>query len=103
MYKLYYNLKCEDCKRQAEITSKFDWFKRISLSTEPSPIGIPEAGEIVVVNEKNSQLFTGGYALRKVCMNVPLFIPYGILLYLPPILKLVSKNKVGCNGDACDV
>ncbi|MDE2753521.1 MAG: hypothetical protein OXI83_13160 [Gemmatimonadota bacterium] len=100
---LHYNASCPDCARQASRTARLDWFGRVALSTEPSPLGDVPVGEIVVVDRRRKRLFTGVFATRRVCMEVPLFLPLGLLLYLPPILRVVGSRNPGCNGDACDV
>ncbi len=40
---------------------------------------------------------------RKVCLQVPLYVAWGLALYLPPLRRLVGRNKPGCNGDACEI
>ena len=60
-------------------------------------------GEIVVVEKKNSKVFTGVFATRKVCLQVPLLFLYGLVLFLPPILKIVGRKKMGCNDGACEI
>ncbi|MXV96193.1 MAG: hypothetical protein F4Y07_10160 [Gemmatimonadetes bacterium] len=100
---LHYNAACPDCVRQASRTARVDWFGRVAFSTEPSPLGDVPVGEIVVVDRRRKQLFTGVFATRRVCMEVPLFVPLGLLLYVPPILRLVGSRNPGCNGDTCDV
>ena len=60
-------------------------------------------GEIVVAEMKNNRIFTGIFATRKVCLQIPLMLPYGLVLFLPPILKIAGQKKMGCNGDACEI
>ena len=100
---LHYNASCPDCARQASRTTRLDWFGRITLSTEPSPLGEVPVGEIVVVDRRRKRLFTGVFATRRVCMEVPLLLPLGLLLYLPPVRRIVGSRDPGCNGDACEV
>ena len=80
-----------------------DWLDRVELRTDLSPIGEVPAGEIVVVEIRTDRIFTGIYATRKVCLQVPLLVPFGLLLYLPPVLKIAGRRKMGCNGDACEI
>ncbi|MDE2846328.1 MAG: hypothetical protein OXO51_06455 [Gemmatimonadota bacterium] len=80
-----------------------DWLDRVELRTDRSPIGEVPAGEIVVVENRTDRTFTGIYATRKVCLQVPLLVPLGLLLYLPPVLKIAGRRKMGCNGDACEI
>ena len=80
-----------------------DWLGRVALSTANSPLGEVPAGHIVVVDARSNRIFTGIYATRKVCLQVPLFFLYGLVLFLPPIRKIVQKDDRGCNGDACEI
>ena len=100
---LFYNPRCPDCVRQARITGRMDWLHRIELRTDDSPLGKVPVGEIVVVEKESARAFTGVYATRKVCLQVPLLFLYGLALYLPPIRILLGKGKQGCNGDACEI
>ena len=56
-----------------------------------------------MVEERSSRAFTGIYATRKVCMQVPLLFPYGLALFLPPLRSISGRGKPGCNGDACEI
>ena len=100
---LYYNADCSDCARQASRTRKLDWLSRIELSTLDSPIGSVPRGEIVVVDRSNGKVFTGIYATRMICLQVPAFALAGLALYIPPIRKHFGRKKPGCNGDACEI
>ena len=100
---LYYNATCPDCVRQAKLTARMDWLGLVELRTDDSPLGEVPVGEIVVVEKESSRAFTGVYATRKVCLQVPLLFPYGLALYLPPVRALFGRGKQGCNGDACEI
>ena len=100
---LFYNPRCSDCMRQASLTARMDWLNRVELRTDESPLGKVPVGEIVVVDKQSSRAFTGVYATRKVCLQVPLFFLYGLALYLPPVRALFGRDKQGCNGDACEI
>ena len=100
---LHYNPSCPDCVRQAERTARLDWLRAIDLRTDPSPLGEVPVGRIVVVDEQNHRVFSGVYATRQVCLRIPLFFPYGLLLYIAPIRNRVGKSQPGCNGEACEV
>ena len=100
---LHYNASCPDCARQASRTARLDWCDRVALTTQPSPLGEVPVGEIVVVDRRRQRLFTGVFATRRVCMEVPLLLPMGLLLYLRPVLLIVGRRNLGCNGDACEV
>ena len=100
---LYYNPNCPDCVRQAARTARLDWLGRVELRTDESPLGEVPVGEIVVVEKRSARAFTGIYATRKVCMQVPLLFPYGLALSLPPLRAIAGRGKPACNGDACEV
>ena len=99
---LYYNPRCPDCVRQAKLTARMDWLGRVELRTDDSPLGAVPVGEIVVVEKESSRSFTGVYATRKACLQVPLFFLYGLALYLPPVRALFRHGKQGCNGEVCE-
>ena len=84
-------------------TARLDWLGRIALSTASSPLGEVPKGQIVVVDARSNRIFTGIYATRKVCLQVPLFLLYGLVLFLPPIKRLAGGQDEGCNGDACEI
>ena len=100
---LFYNPRCPDCVRQASLTAHMDWLGRVELRTDDSPLGEVLVGEIIVVEKESSRAFTGVYATRKVCLQVPLFFLYGLALYLPPVRTLFGRDRKGCNGDACEI
>lgn len=100
---LYYNADCPDCARQAALARKLDWLGRIEFSTVDSPIGPVPRGEIVVVDPKSQKIFTGIYATRMICLQVPAYVLAGLALYIPPIRKYFGRKKPGCNGDACEI
>ena len=89
--------------RQAGRTARLDWLRRVELRTDESPLGEVPVGEIVVVEKRSARAFTGIYATRKVCMQVPLLCPYALALFLPPIRAIAGRGKPGCNGDACEI
>lgn len=101
--KLYYNSDCSDCVKLSMRTKSLDWLRNVELSTDTPATGELDAGEIAVYENKTKKWFTGIYAVRKVCMYVPAYFFYGLLLYIPPIKKITNKSKVGCNGDYCDI
>ena len=100
---LFYNPRCPDCVRQARLTARMDWLGRVELRTDDSPLGVVPVGEIVVVEKESGRTFTGVYATRKVCLQVPPLFLYGLALYLAPVRILFGREKQGCNGDACKI
>ena len=71
---LYYNANCNDCARKTQRTRSLDWFNRVRVSTEESPIGFAPRGEIIVVEDSSQNVYTGVYATRIICMQVPVYI-----------------------------
>ncbi len=100
---LHYNANCPDCVRQARRIVLLDWLRAINVRTDPSPLGDVPPGEIVVVKERKRRVYTGVYAIRMVCVRIPLLLPYRLLPYLPLVRDRVGKSKPGCNSDACEV
>jgi len=103
MYILFYNKDCKDCEKQAKITGRLDWFHRFEISTANPPTGKLQIGEIAVLDKRNHKIYTGGYASRRICLNIPLYFLIGLMMYFPPIFKLFDKNKAGCNGSSCEI
>ena len=97
---LFYNAECPDCARQGRRTARLDWLRRVRISTDDSPIGPVPRGEIVVVHDAG-KVFTGVYATRAVCMQVPAYLLYGLALHIPLIRWIAGRGNPGCNGDAC--
>ena len=64
---LFYNPRCPNCMRQAQLTARMDWLGRVELRTDDSPLGPVPVGEIVVVEKQSSRAFTGVYATHEVC------------------------------------
>ena len=81
---MHYNANCSVCVRRAMRTSRLDWLSRIELRTDDSPLGAVPPGEIVVVEQHGNRVFTGMDAVRKVCLQIPLLLPYGLVLGLSP-------------------
>ena len=101
--RLHYNPDCAVCVRQAARTARMDWLGRVELRTDDSPLGEVPVGNIVVVDTTKDRIFTGIYATRMVCLQIPLLFLYGLILYVPAIRKLAGQDKQGCNGDACEI
>ena len=99
---LFYNAECADCARQAKRTARLDWLRRVRISTDDSPIGPVPRGEIVVVDD-TQKVFTGVYATRAVCMQVPAYLPYGLVLHIPLFRRIAGRDNQGCSSDACEI
>ena len=100
--RLHFNADCPDCVRKAARTKRLDWLNRVDLRTDESPLGEVPVGEIVVVEEGSNRVFTGVFAIRKTCLQIPLLWLCGLVLCLPLVPKIAGRGKAGCNGDACE-
>lgn len=98
---MFYNADCPICVRKARRTARFDWFGRVELMTSGSPAGTVPAGEIVVVDRRREKLLTGIYATRTVCLHVPAFFVFGLLLQIPFVRKALDRQGDGCRGRIC--
>ena len=87
--RLHYHGSCGDCVRLARRTRRLDWFGRIDFSTDVPPCGPLGAGEIAVVDTASGRVHTGMEATRAVCMRVPLYVPYGLLLHVPFVRRFL--------------
>ena len=96
---LHYNPSCPKCARQAKLTAGMDWLGRVELRTDASPLGDVPAGEIVVVDKRDGGTYAGVHATRKVCLQIPLFFLYGLLLYLSPVRKLAERGGTARSPD----
>lgn len=97
MYTLYYHKDCPECAKQAAIDSKLDWLNRISVSTEIPPTGELEKGEIVLIS-KNGQVFTRGYAIRKISLNIPVYFFLAWFCIFLHFLNWPQKVKLVATG-----
>ena len=100
---LFYNADCPRCARQAARTCRMDWLHRVEPRTDESPLGEVPVGKIVVVDKDSKRAFTGAFATRKVCLQIPLLLPLGLVLFLPPVLRLVGRGNIGCDGEAREI
>ncbi len=100
---LYYNAACPECERKANRTARLDWLNRVRISTRISPIGKVPLGDIVVEDNANNLVFTGIYATRAICLNVPAYFLYGLALYIPPVRNLFARASARCEGGACNL
>ena len=82
--RLHYNPDCPVCARRAQRTARLDWLGRVELSTDDSPLGKVPPGEIVVVDRKSGRAFAGTRATARLCLQIPLFFAWGLVLYFLP-------------------
>ena len=75
-----------------------DWLSRVELHAGESPLGEVPAGEIVVVDKRSGRAHTGVDAVRKLCLQLPLFFPYGLFLHFRFARGLAGEAKPGRAG-----
>ena len=100
-YTLHYNSRCQDCVKLAEWNRRLDWLGRFERTVTPSPIGIPDVGDIHVVDHQEAKVFTGAYATQRICQNIPAYWPIALLMRLPFVFNQAVRQKPGCNGESC--
>jgi hypothetical protein len=99
--KIYYNKDCSDCRKIAAMHRRFDWFRKLETSTEIPPTGPLQLGQIAIQNLKSGEFVSGVEGFRLICRQVPLYLPFVPLTYLPFIAKKYAANIVGCQDDSC--
>ena len=100
-YTLHYNSRCQDCVKLAQWNRRLDWLGRFERTTEASSMGMPDIGDIHVVDHRTATVFSGAYATQIVCQNIPAYWPMALLMKLPFVFKQAARKKPGCNGDRC--
>ena len=100
-YTLHYNSRCQDCVRLAQWNLRLDWLGRFERTTQPSPMGTPEIGDIHVVDNQKATIFSGAYATQVVCQNISVYWPMALLMRVPFVFRKVASQKPGCNGGSC--
>ncbi|MCY4607434.1 MAG: hypothetical protein OXD40_02395 [bacterium] len=48
-----------------------------------------------MVDDRRGRAFTGVFAIRELCLRIPLLCWYGLLLCLPPVLDIAGRNVAG--------
>jgi hypothetical protein len=100
-YTLHYNSHCVDCRRLAEWNRRLDWLACFDRTTNPSVLGIPEIGDIHVIDHQTQKVYSGAYATKVVCRNIPAYWCVALVLSLPFVFERVARRKPGCNGEHC--
>lgn len=102
-YTLHYNSLCQDCVRMGVWNKRLDWLVRFQRTSEPSPMGMPEIGDIHVVDHRTATIYSGAYATERVCRNIPAYWPMALLMLLPFVFNKFASRKPGCNGNSCTI
>ena len=102
-YVLHYNERCQDCVRLAAWNRRLDWLGRFERTTASSPMGIPEIGDIHVVDRQGDRVFSGAHATQIVCANIMAYWPLALFMKIPFVFERIASRKPGCNGDSCAI
>jgi len=68
-------------------TARLDWFRRIEFVADTPASGPVMPGAVVVQDLRTGAWYHGVEALRRICAEVPLYWPAGLLLSVPPIAR----------------
>lgn len=91
MIRIHRNPACDTCERTSAITRSLDWFGLVEQSTLP-PAGTPvPMGENVVQDVQTGEWHRGIAAVRQVCFHIPLYVPFGLLLLIPPVARWFER------------
>ncbi|OEH92113.1 thiol-disulfide oxidoreductase DCC family protein [Bacillus solimangrovi] len=102
---VYYDGQCEICCHTKRTLSFFDWFKIIDWiplqeMVNDLPFSIEEASKELKVITSNNKVYGGYYAVRKLFLRLPLFVPIGLIAYIPginrlgvPLYKWLANNR----------
>ena len=100
---LYYNADCSDCGPAGQSNQEARLAQPHRILNPRFPHRPRSPGQIVVADNSTDKVFTGIYATRMICLQVPAFALVGLALHIPPVRKFFGRNKPGCNGDACEI
>lgn len=101
--RVYRNANCAKCARFAKAGLFFDWLDRLEESTEVPSTGPVRLGEVVVEDLSTGRLFKGAEGIDLIFRNIPAYMPFRLLLRVPPLRRYVEKEVSGCEGDACEI
>jgi hypothetical protein len=100
---IYRNKDCVRCARIARFHKLFDWLGRLESSTETPRTGPLRLGEIAVEDARTGEMIQGVEAVRAVFRQVPAYLPFLPLLYVPFIARKVDREVRGCDDGSCAV
>jgi hypothetical protein len=91
------------CEKIAASHKKLDWLRRLDFSTETPPCGPLRKGEIAVEKIATGKVIKGVQAVRLIFSQVPVYLIFYPVLYLPFVARRIDKDLGGCNGDSCEI
>ena len=99
--RIYRNPDCAKCARYARVHQSLDWLHRVEGSTATPRTGPLRLGEVVVEKLDDGRILRGADAFREICLQIPAYAPFLLLLRLPAVRAFADREMTGCNGEAC--
>lgn len=100
---IYRHEDCAKCRRMARAHRLLDWLGRVRTSTDTPKTGPLRLGEIAVEEIATGETFKGVDAVRRICRNIPAYVPLLPFLRIPGIARLADREAGGCEDGACGV
>ncbi len=72
-----------------------DWFHRVETSVEPTAVGLPRMGEVLVEKIATHEIYQGFEAFRLICQAIPAYAPLRLLFGLRPVRESISREMRG--------
>jgi hypothetical protein len=93
--KIYRNPACPKCAGYARIHCAMDWFHEVEISVEPTAVGLPRMGEVLVEKIATHEIYQGFDACRLICQAIPAYAPLRLLFGLRSIRENISRGMRG--------
>ena len=100
---LYHHPDCARCRRIAHVHRFFNWLGRLRISTSIPPTGPLQLGEIAVEDARTGETIRGVDAVRRICRDIPAYLPLLSLLRIPAVARWVDREVRGCSDGGCSV
>ena len=101
--RVYRHADCAKCARFASVSLFFDWLDRIEASTDTPRTGPLRLGEVVVEDLSTGRFLTGAPGIDLIYRNIPVYVPFRLLLRVPPLRRSIEKEVSGCEDRACEM
>ena len=100
---IYRNKDCSKCARIARVHKLFDWLGRLEISIDTPKTGLLQPGEIAVEDRRTGETVKGVEAVRRICRQIPVYMPLLLLLKIPAVARRVDSEAGGCTDGSCAV
>lgn len=100
---LYHHPHCEKCRRMARVHRFFDWFGRVTISTDTPSTGPLVPGAIAVEDARTGQTVLGVKAVRWTYGAIPAYWALIPLLWIPAVARRIDHEVRGCTAWRCEV